>query len=153
MARSGPDTWIGVSSMPDPMTGSYEGPPRAERVEVITSVQRRWRWSTEEKVRIVEETYLPGNSVSLGARGHGIAGNQLFTWRRLMAHGALTAAGAGEGVVGPSEDRGARRLALPPFVPAEDRPASSWPSASARRRASGRDPGARRRPADLRLST
>jgi hypothetical protein len=50
--------------MPDPMTGFYEGPPRAERVEVITSVQRRRRWSTEEKVRIVEETYLPGNPVS-----------------------------------------------------------------------------------------
>ena len=47
--------------MPDPMTGYYEGLPRAERVEVITSVQRRRRWSTEEKVRIVEETYLPGN--------------------------------------------------------------------------------------------
>ncbi len=70
--------------MPDPMIGSYEDPPRAERVEVITSVQRRRRWSTEEKVRIVEETYLPGNSVSLVARRHGIAGNQLFTWRRLM---------------------------------------------------------------------
>src|SRR5918992_3008379 len=74
--------------MPDPMTDFYEGPPRAERVEVITSVQRRRRWSTEEKVRIVEETYLPGNSVSLVARQHGIAGNQLFTWRRLMAQGA-----------------------------------------------------------------
>src|SRR5215204_818766 len=81
--------------MPDPMIGSYEDPARAERVEVITSVQRRRRWSTEEKVRIVEETYLPGNSVSLVARRHGIAGNQLFTWRRLMAQGALTAAGAG----------------------------------------------------------
>src|SRR5436853_398881 len=56
--------------MPDPMTVCYEGPPRAERVEVITSVQRRRRWSTEEKVRIVEETYLPGNSVSLVARRH-----------------------------------------------------------------------------------
>ena len=87
--------------MPDPMIGSYEDPPRAERVEVITSVQRRRRWSTEEKVRIVEETYLPGNSVSLVARRHGIAGNQLFTWRRLMAQGALTAAGAGEEVVPP----------------------------------------------------
>ena len=60
------------------MTGYYEGLPRAERVEVITSVQRRRRWSTEEKVRIVEETYLPGNSVSLVARHHGIAANQLF---------------------------------------------------------------------------
>src|ERR671913_282207 len=103
IARSGPRTWIGVSRMPDPMTGSYEGLPRAERVEVITSVQRRRRWSTEEKVRIVEETYLPGNSVSLVARRHGIAGNQLFTWRRLMAQAALTAASAGEEVVPTSE--------------------------------------------------
>jgi transposase len=91
------------------MTGSYEGPPRAERVEVITSVQRRRRWSTEEKVRIVEETYLPGNSVSLVARRHGIAGNQLFTWRRLMAQGALTATGAGEEVVPASEYRAAQQ--------------------------------------------
>ena len=36
-------------------------------------MQRRRRWSTEEKVRIVEETYLPGNSVSLVTRHHGIA--------------------------------------------------------------------------------
>ncbi len=93
--------------MPDPMTGSYEGPVRAERVEVITSVQRRRRWSTEEKVRIVEETYLPGNSVSLVARRYGIAGNQLFT--RLMAQGALTAAGAGEEVVPASELRAAHQ--------------------------------------------
>jgi transposase-like protein len=50
-------------------------------------------------VRIVEETYLPGNSVSIVARRYGIAGNQLFTWRRLMAQGAFTAAGAGEEVV------------------------------------------------------
>ena len=56
------------------MTGSFEGPPRAERVGVITSVQRRRRWRPEEKVRIVEETYLPGNTVSLVARRHGIAG-------------------------------------------------------------------------------
>ena len=74
--------------MPDRMTGTYD------RVEVITSVQRRRRWTPEEKIRMVEETYLPGNSVSLVARQHGIAGNQLFTWRRLMAQGALIAATA-----------------------------------------------------------
>lgn len=91
------------------MTGSDSDPSRPERVEVITSVQRRRRWSTEEKVRIVEETYLPGNSVSIVARRHGIAGNQLFTWRRLMAQGAFTAAGAGEEVVPASECRAAQQ--------------------------------------------
>ena len=34
-------------------------------------MQRRRRWSPEEKVRIVEETYLPGSSVSEVARRHG----------------------------------------------------------------------------------
>jgi hypothetical protein len=29
-------------------------------VEVITSGQRRWRWSAEEKARIVQETYALG---------------------------------------------------------------------------------------------
>jgi transposase len=31
----------------------------------------------------VQETYSPGMSVSLVAGRHGIAPNQLFTWRRL----------------------------------------------------------------------
>jgi Transposase len=48
-----------------PMTGSID------RVEVITSVQRRRRWSAEEKARIVQETYAPGMSVLLIARQHG----------------------------------------------------------------------------------
>ena len=82
------------------MTGNID------RVEVITSVQRRRRWSAEEKAAIVQETYAPGLSVSLVARRHGIAPNQLFTWRRLYASGALSAVGAGEEVVPASEYRG-----------------------------------------------
>ena len=81
------------------MTGNIE------RVEVITSVQRRRRWSAEEKARIVQETYAPGMSVSLVARQHGVAPNQVFTWRRLYAEGALSAIGAGEEVVAASEYR------------------------------------------------
>ncbi len=76
----------------------------ADRVEIITSVQRRRRWTAAEKVRMVEETFEPGMTVSLVARRHGVAPNQLFTWRRLVVEGALTAAGSGEQVVpaGPS---------------------------------------------------
>lgn len=44
--------------MSDLMTGAYG------RVEVITLVQRRRRW-TVEKVWIVEKTYLPESPVSL----------------------------------------------------------------------------------------
>jgi transposase len=78
---------------------------KIDRVEVITSVQRRRRWSAEEKAAIVQETWAPGMSVSLVARRHGIAPNQLFTWRRLYASGALSAIGAGEEVVAASEYR------------------------------------------------
>jgi transposase len=75
------------------------------RVEIITSVQRRRRWTAPEKVRMVEETFEPGMTVSLVARRHGVAPNQLFTWRRLVAQGSLTAAGRGEEVVPASEYR------------------------------------------------
>src|SRR3954467_6081505 len=46
-------------------------------VEIITSVQRRRRWTGAEKMRLVEETFAPGMTVSLVARQHGIAPNQL----------------------------------------------------------------------------
>ena len=77
----------------------------ADRVEIITSVQRRRRWTASEKVRIVEATFEPGMTVSLVARRHGVAPNQLFTWRRLVVEGALTAAGSGEQVVPASDYR------------------------------------------------
>ena len=78
---------------------------KIDRIEVITSVQRRRRWAAEEKARIVQETYAPGMSVSLVARQHGIAPNQLFAWRRLYSEGALSAVGAGEEVVPASDYR------------------------------------------------
>ena len=77
----------------------------ADRVEIITSVQRRRRWTAAEKVQMVEETFEPGMTVSLVARRHGVAPNQLFTWRRLVVEGALTAAGSGEQVVLASDYR------------------------------------------------
>jgi len=75
------------------------------RIEVVTSIQRRRRWAASEKVRMVEETFAPGMTVSLVARQHGVAPNQLFTWRRLVAQGSLTAAGSGEEVVPASDYR------------------------------------------------
>src|ERR1700758_5550380 len=91
--------WLSTRSMPVSMTGTID------RVEVITSVQRRRRWSAEEKATIVQETYAHGMSVSLVARRHGIAPNQLFRWRRLYAESALSAVSAGEEVVPASEYR------------------------------------------------
>ena len=44
----------------------------SNRVEIITSVQRRRRWTAAEKVRMVEETFELGMTVSLVARRHGV---------------------------------------------------------------------------------
>ncbi len=72
-------------------------------MEVITSVQRRRRWSAEEKRVMVEEAEQPGSSVSQVARKYGVNPNQIFNWRRLMREGALSAVRADEEVVGASE--------------------------------------------------
>ncbi|MFC3228315.1 transposase [Marinibaculum pumilum] len=42
----------------------------------------RRRWPEDVKRRIVEETLLPGASVSIVARRHDVNANQLFKWRR-----------------------------------------------------------------------
>ena len=52
------------------------------RVEVITSVERRRRWSREEKERLVAASLEPGVSVSEVARSAGIHVSQLFRWRK-----------------------------------------------------------------------
>jgi transposase len=52
------------------------------RVEVLGGVERRRRWSQDDKVRIVEETLVPGAKVTEVARRNGIAASVVFTWRR-----------------------------------------------------------------------
>jgi transposase len=73
--------------------------------EVLGGRERRRRWSASEKIAMVAETHEAGVTVSLVARRHGVAPNQLFTWRRLAAQRALTAAGAEESVVPASDYR------------------------------------------------
>lgn len=77
--------------------------PDMGAIEVITSVQRRRRWSAEEKRAILEEAEQTGNSLSAVARKYGVNPNQLFHWRKLMREGALVAVGADEQVVPASE--------------------------------------------------
>ena len=55
------------------------------RVEVLDGVERRRRWSSDEKTRLVDETLVPGAKVSEVARRNGISASLLFTWRRHRA--------------------------------------------------------------------
>ena len=76
-----------------------------QRIEVITGAARRRHWSTEQKLRIIEESFEPGETVSSVARHNGVAPNLLFRWRRLMSEGGVAAVGSDEPVVGHSEVR------------------------------------------------
>jgi transposase len=54
-------------------------------VEVRTSVERRRRWSAEEKGRIVAASFAPGANASDVARQHDISPQHLFQWRHHAA--------------------------------------------------------------------
>jgi transposase len=60
------------------------------RVEVLEGVERRRRWSTDEKMRIVAETLQPGVKVTTVARRNKVASSLVFTWRRLARTGQLS---------------------------------------------------------------
>ena len=74
-----------------------------QRIEVITGAARRRRWTTEEKLRIVDETLRSGESISILARRHGVAPNLLYRWRRLMTEGGAVAVQADDAVTGNAE--------------------------------------------------
>jgi transposase len=71
------------------------------RMELITGVGRRRRWTREQKARIVAESFESTGTVSDIARRHGMNPGLLFLWRRQ----------AREGVEAPN--------GLMPFVPVE----------------------------------
>src|ERR1700757_2258234 len=70
---------------------------RPRRIEVITGVERRRRWSAQEKMAIVAESLAEGAVVSEVARRHGVNPQQLFGWRARLRKGANGSAAAAGG--------------------------------------------------------
>ncbi len=60
------------------------------RIEIITGRERRRRYSAEQKLALVDETMLPGMTVSTVARLRGVSPSLLFKWRQLMSRGELS---------------------------------------------------------------
>ena len=75
---------------------------RLQRVEVITGVERRRKWSQDEKLAVVVESLAEGAVVSEVARRHGLSPQQLFGWRAKLR----------------TETAAARAIAAPLFAPA-----------------------------------
>ena len=60
------------------------------RAEVIT-VERRRRWSWTDKQQIVDETLMPGASISAVARRYGLHPSQVFAWRKAVRASQIAA--------------------------------------------------------------
>lgn len=55
----------------------------------VVRVERRRRWSDEEKLAILKETTEPGAILAVIARRHEIGTGQLYTWRKQLLRGAM----------------------------------------------------------------
>src|SRR5581483_8956183 len=58
-------------------------------MEIITGVERRRRWSSAEKLRIVAEMEQPGSSVAEISRRYEISRGLLWNWRNQVRRGVL----------------------------------------------------------------
>src|SRR5215212_6213928 len=92
------------------------------RLEVITGVGRRRRWTNEEKAWIVAESLDPAMTASAVARRYGLHASQLFVWRQRLAAPAARGAPAfmpvvvAEDAAAPAETAGRMEIALGPAV-------------------------------------
>jgi len=77
------------------------------KIEVISGIARRRRFTTEQKLALVAESMQPGMSISYVARQPGLSPSMVFRWRRLMSEGGREAIRADDEVVPAAE---ARRL-------------------------------------------
>ena len=92
------------------------------RVEVITGIGRRRRWSDQDKARIVAESLDPATTASVVARRYGLHASQLFVWRQRLAAPAVQEAPAfvpvmvAEDAATPATMKARMEIALGPVV-------------------------------------
>jgi transposase len=64
--------------------------------EVLGRVERRRRFSVEQKLAVLAEAMAPGANISAVARRHGLVPAQVYKWRRLAELGVIGVPGASE---------------------------------------------------------
>jgi transposase len=80
-------------------------PNTVDRVEVFSGIQRRRRYSLDQKLVVLSEAAQPGMSISFIARKHGISPSLLFGWRRRMTEGGKEAVRVDDEVVASAQVR------------------------------------------------
>jgi len=87
--------------------------------EVISLVERRRRWTTEQKLALVDLATQPGSSVAATADRHGVSRSLLFDWRRQVREGTMP------GVMSTAPDTGFAPVRVVPAPPIHARPSPS----------------------------
>jgi transposase len=87
---------------------------QVQRLDVV-ELGRRRRWTTEAKLRMVEESFAGWRQASATARRHGISTSLLFAWRKAYRAGTLV---------------DAVPVGFVPAVVVEERPAAAPPAPS-----------------------
>jgi transposase len=64
--------------------------------ELLGRVERRRRFSVEQKLAVLAEATAPGANMSEVARRHGLVPAQVYKWRRLAELGVIGVPGASE---------------------------------------------------------
>ena len=57
--------------------------------EIISRVERRRRWTAEQKVKMLSEVLEPGATVSAVADRNGISRSQLYAWMKRVREGDI----------------------------------------------------------------
>jgi transposase len=63
---------------------------------VLTSVQRKSRWTPAQKIKIVKKINKLRIFISMVGRQFGITAAQLFQWRKVFLQGSVIAVGVNE---------------------------------------------------------
>ena len=74
-----------------------------QRLDVINTGRRR-RWSLDEKLRIVGESFQGHRQVSATARRHDISPSLLFSWRKAFRRGRDEVIGFAPALIVPDEE-------------------------------------------------
>jgi transposase len=100
-------------------------------VEIVARIERRRKWTIDEKAALIAEVEAEGGKVKLVARRHRVSESLLYNWRsawKAAAAAAVASSGAVEfvplGVLGEADNE------APAMLPAPERPRSPQPGES-----------------------
>jgi transposase-like protein len=100
-------------------------------VEIVARVERRRKWSIDEKAALIAEVEAEGGKVKLIARRHQVSESLLYNWRSAWKAAASAAVGPSGAVeIVPLGVLSETNKEAPAMLPAPERPRSRQPGES-----------------------